>query len=123
MSLIRRIDYGTTLEISAGTTKVMELQVENPVTSDPADLTDTNIYNTGKVIILKSDGTEIGTANMTYEDRANGIISFTPDDDESGGNGITVETNAGNWIGKAIFINILGITIDQRRFNFNILEC
>lgn len=112
----RRIDYGTTLEIFAGTTKDFELIVENPETSQAKDLSDTDVYATGNVKIQKPDGTIIGTVSITYTTRGLGLIGFSITDS------IATNTNAGNWIGNAEFINSDGDIIDQQLFNFNILE-
>lgn len=112
----RRIDYGLTLEIFAGTTKDFELIIEDPDTGDPKDLSDTSTYNDGSVKIVKPDGTVITTVSISFLDRAAGIVGFTITDEYA------TNTNAGNWIGNLELINNVPKIVDQQLFNFNILE-
>ena len=112
----RRTDYGSTLDMFINSKKTFEIEVEDPSTGDPADLTDTSVYNTGNFLILKPDGEQITSVSITYEDRENGIISFEIDET------VSTSSNAGNWIGKVQFVNESADIIDQQVLNFNILE-
>lgn len=110
-----RTQFQAQLEISVGSTKVMQLIVEDPETGEPLDMTDDNLFATGNAVITKPDKTIIVTTPISYVDRPNGVIEFTIDDT------VTTIENAGNWLGKVKFINTLGKIINQEKFNFNIL--
>lgn len=114
MSTIRT-QFDATLEITVGSTKVMRIIVEDPDTGAPLSLIDTDIYNTGNVVIAKPDKTIIATIPIAYVDRPNGAVEFTVTA------ATTVIANAGNWKGTVQFINFSSLIIDQRVFNFNIL--
>ncbi len=111
-----RIDYGTTLEIFAGTTKTFTLIVNDPVTGLPKDLSDTAVFDSGNVKIFKPDGTVIVTLTVTYSDRPNGEIQFTVT------SATATNANAGNWIGNMELLNNGAVIVEQQLFNFNILE-
>lgn len=115
MSLVRT-QFDATLEIKVGTTKVMQLIIEDPETGEPLDLSDTDIYSTGDFVIREPDKTIITTVPFLYIDRPNGLIEFAIDDT------IATLENAGNWEGIVQFINVNTIIIDQRTINFNILS-
>jgi len=110
-----RTQFQSKLEIRVGSTKVMNLVIQDPETGKPLSMTDTDVFNTGRAIITKPDKTEIADVPIVYVDRLNGEIEFTID------NTITISTNAGNWLGKVQFINSSSQIIDQNIFNFNIL--
>lgn len=111
-----RIDYGTLLEIFAGTTKLFTLIIKDPVTGDPKDLSDTAVYNTGSVKIVRPDTTIVATLSVTYSDRPNGEIEFTVT------SSIAKNENAGNWIGNMELVNDSALVVEQQNFNFNIIE-
>ena len=115
MSVVRT-QFDATLEIMAGTSKQMQLIIEDPETGEPQDLSDTDIYNTGNFQIREPDKTVIADIEFFYDDRPNGVIEFTVLDTVS-----TLE-NAGNWEGIVQFINVNSVIIDQRTINFNILS-
>lgn len=112
----RRIDYGVTFEISAGSTKIFQFTVIDPVTGTAKNLSDTTIFATGQVKIYKPDNTIIGTLTVSYTDRVNGIIQFTVTATEA------TNANAGNWIGDLELSNDVPLIVEQQFFNFNILE-
>lgn len=114
-----REEFEIEFDIYVGTAKALELTITDPDTSEAKDLSDTNIYSTGIVQILKPDGTQVGTdMNCSFSSpRTSGIITFTVTSTSH-----TLSTNAGNWIGKAIFKNISNQVIDQQKFGLNILE-
>ena len=116
---INREDFGVTFDVNVGTSKELELTVIDPDTGVAKDLSDTNVYATGIVQILKPDLTQIG-ANITIffdTPRTTGIVTFTVTNTSH-----TLAANAGNWIGKVIFKNVSNQVIDQQKFNLNILE-
>jgi len=114
---VNREDFGITFEITVGTTKTFQLTILDPDTNLAVDMTDINVYATGVVKIYKPDGTLIDSGtNVSFTDRANGIVSFTILAS------ITTSANAGNWIGEIEFSNITPVIIDQQKFNFNIIE-
>tara|TARA_R110002126_G_scaffold280469_2_gene427948 strand:+ start:278 stop:637 length:360 start_codon:yes stop_codon:yes gene_type:complete len=113
-----REDFGTTFTIHTGTTKTLELTILDPDTGLAKSLSDTNVYATGVVKIYQPDGTLLGSSmNVTFTDRANGVITFTVSGTDQG-----VIANAGNWIGEVEFSNINPVKIDQQKFNVNIIE-
>lgn len=111
-----RIDYGTLLDIFAGTTKLFTLIVTDPVTGDPKNLSDTSVFNTGRVKIVKPDTTIIATLSITYSDRPNGEIEFTVTSADA------TNANAGNWVGNMELENDSAQIVEQQHFNFNIIE-
>jgi len=110
-----RTQFQAQLEINVGSTKVMQLIVEDPETGEPLSMIDENLFATGDAVITKPDGSIIITTPITYVNRPNGTIEFTIDDT------VTTTENAGNWLGKVKFINTLDKIINQESFNFNIL--
>lgn len=115
---INREDFGELYEVESGTTKVLESVIIDPDTGGVKDLSDTNVYATGIVQILKPDGTQIGEDMIVIfqAPRTAGIVTFTVTNTHS------AVANAGNWTGKIIFKNISTIIIDQKKFNLNILQ-
>ena len=111
-----RIDYGTLLEIFAGTTKLFTLIVKDPVTGLPEDLSDTAVFNTGRVKIIRPDTTIVATLSITYSDRPNGEIEFTVTSTAA------TNANAGNWVGNMELENDSAQIVEQQNFNFNIIE-
>jgi len=114
MSTVRE-QFDATLEITVGTTKVMQLVIEDPETGEVVDMTDTDVFNTGNFVITKPDKTIIATISIVYVNRVGGIVEFPVDST------VTTLENAGNWIGTVQFINAISLIIDQRVINFNIL--
>lgn len=112
----RYTDYGVTLEIFADTEKVFQLTIIDPETNEVQQLTNTALYSTVDVKIVKPDGSLIVTVPAIYADRPNGLVEFTITPSAN------MLSNAGNWIGEVEFFNTNSIKIDQQRFNFNILE-
>lgn len=114
---MRREQIDPLFTVFVGTQKNLELTVLDPDTNLPKDLVDANVYATGIAKIFKPDGTQVG-ANMsvTFEDRANGVISFIVLDTH------TVIGNAGNWYGEVEFSNITPKIIDQQQFAIDIKE-
>ena len=115
MSVVRE-QFDATLEIKVGTTKTMQLIIEDPETGEPLDLSDTDIYNTGDFVIREPDKTVIDTIPFIYVDRPNGLIEF-----EVKPTTAKIE-NAGNWAGIVQFINVNSLIVDQKTINFNILS-
>ena len=112
---VRRQDFGSELEMYVDTEKTFQLSIIDPETNDAQDLTNTTIFSTGVVKIYKPDGTIISTSNITYIDRAGGVVEFTMLETDS------VLANAGNWIGDLELVNTSSKIVDQQKFNFNIL--
>jgi len=115
MSTIRT-DYNLIYEIFAGTKKTFTLIVEDPGTGNVLDLSDTSIYNTATVKIVKPDGTLIATITAVYSNRVAGEIDFTVDET------VSTNKNAGNWLGDMELVNTNSETVNQQLFNFNIRE-
>ena len=116
---VNREDFGTRFDVTAGTTKTLELTIIDPDTGVFKDLTDTNVYTTGIVKIYQPDGTAVGT-DMTVNfgaTRSTGVIKFT-----ISGTDQATNANAGNWIGEIEFSNVTPVKIDQQKFNMNIIE-
>jgi len=112
---LRRTDYGGTFEMNVGSTKTFTPFIEDE-NGNQQSFESVVTYATVDVVIYKPDGTVISTIVGSYADRRNGKISFTVP-----ANVATLE-NAGNWIGEVILKNNIPEVIDQRKFNFNILE-
>lgn len=113
---INREDFGVLYEVEAGSTKDIELIIQD-ADGVIQTLADTALYATGVVKIYKPDGTFIVTsAAVVFDDRPNGVIHFTINAVDN------TNENAGNWIGNLEFINNTSQIIDQRKFNFNIIE-
>jgi len=113
---MRRTDYGATFEINVGSAKTFKSVIEDD-DGNPLSMTNTTTYNAVEVKILKPDGTQVGaTITGSFSDRPNGEISFLVTATHS------ASANAGNWKGIAIFKNSTPEIIDQRFFNFNIIE-
>lgn len=103
-------------EVFAGTTKTFTTIVEDPSTGQIEDISDDQIYTTGFAEISRPDGSLLGTVNITYTDRANGIVTWTVESD------ITNSYNVGNWLVNVKFYNILDQKINELEASFNILE-
>lgn len=114
---IRRAEIQPTFTIFVGTEKNLELTVIDPDTNNAKDLVDTNVYATGVAKIYKPDGTQVGgDMTITFEDRANGIVSFIVTATH------TALANAGNWYGEIEFSNTTPQVIDQQIFGIDIIE-
>lgn len=114
----RREQIDPLFEVLVLTKKTLVLTVIDPDTNQAKDLIDANIYATGNAKIYKPDGTAVGAdMPITYDNRANGLISFILLDTDH-----TLLVNAGNWYGEAEFINTSSEVIDQQRFSINIIE-
>lgn len=113
--IVRRTDYGSTLEITVGSNKVFQTNVFDS-NNEAEDMSDENVFNTGKFNILQGDFTLITSVDLQYVNRLEGLVGFFISSSES------TNENAGNWVGELEFINELGETIDQRYMNFNILQ-
>lgn len=112
---IRRTDYGGTFEMNVGSTKTFTPFIEDE-NGNQQSFESTTTYATIEVVIYKPDGTILDTITGAYADRRNGKVSFTVPA------ATAVIANAGNWIGEVILKNNVPEVIDQRKFNFNILE-
>jgi len=112
-----RRDFGVLFEVHVASTKTFEFTVIDPDTGTFRDLTDTNVYATALVKIVKPDGTQIASnITVSFTNRAAGIVEFTVS------NTHTAAANAGNWVGELEISSITPNVIDQQFFNFNILE-
>jgi len=115
MSTVRK-DFGTILEMNAGSTKKFTLTVNDPDTGLAVNMSDTAVYATSQFKIVKPGGTLIATVSVTYLDRTNGKVEFTI---------LAVDAtnaNAGNWEGDLEFSDNSPKVIDQQQINFNIKE-
>ena len=112
---VRRTDYGATFEMNVGSTKTFVPQLKDDCDNQES-YEDATTYASVDVVIYKPDGTVITTISGSYSDRRNGKISFTVPA------ATATLANAGNWIGEVVLKNSSAETIDQRKFNFNILE-
>jgi len=111
-----RTDFGVILEMLVGSTKVFEFTIIDPATGTAKNLSDTAVFATGEVKIVKPDNTVIVTVVITYTDRPNGVVEFTIS------SATAINANAGNWIGELELSNNVPLVIEQQFFNFNILE-
>ena len=81
------------------------------------DLSNTVSYDTAKWKVWQPDGTLIIEGNATFEDRANGIISYTLTAAD------TTIANAGIWEGEVEIKSSSDVITEQSRtFNFIIEE-
>jgi len=113
--IVRRTDYFSTLEITAGSNKNFQQTILDS-SNNVQDLSDTAIYTSGKFNILEGDFTLIATVDISFIERSLGLIQFFIPDT------ITTNENAGNWIGETVFSNELSQIISQEYSNFNILQ-
>lgn len=116
MSTTRTNFEGRLLEIYEGGSKTFEFTIIDPETGEAQDMSDNLIFNSGTVTILKPSGDIIGTVNISFTDRLNGVVDFTIEPP------ISDTENVGNWIGHLEILNEVGQIIDQQNFNFNILS-
>lgn len=113
--IVRRKDYKSTLEITAGSNKNFDQTVLNS-SNEPQNMTDTTIFDTGKFNILEGDFTLIASVSIAYITREDGLIQFFIPDT------VATNTNAGNWIGETELRNEDDEIVTQRYSNFNILQ-
>lgn len=116
MSVVRK-QYNIVMNIFTGSEKSLTITVEDPVTGEPKNLTDTSKYNSGNVKIIKPDGTVIATLPIVYLVRLEGVVEFLVPDT------VTSIENAGNWFGKLQLIDDSSKIVEQQVFNFNIISC
>lgn len=113
---IRRETIQPLFTVFVGTQKNLELTVLDPDTNQAKDLVDANVYATGVAKIYKPDLTQVGAdMAVTFEDRANGIVSFIVLDTDH-----TLPANAGNWYGEIEFLNTSAKIVDQQHFSIDI---
>ena len=110
-----RTDFGEVLEIHVGSTKVFKITWSN-ASGEAVDLTNAILYASASIEITNAACEEIATISATIN-RDDGAIEFTVPAT------VTTVANAGNHIGKIVLKNNTEAIIDQRQFNFNILEC
>jgi len=114
MSMVRgrAIEY----RVKAGSRATLELTI-NDSTGSAKSLTDANTYNTGRWKVWKPDGTLIIDGALTYDNRANGIVTYSLTAAD------TAITNAGNWDGEIELKNSAGTVVEQTQtFSFVIEE-
>lgn len=114
MSMIRgrAIEY----RIKAGSRATLELTI-NDSTGSAKSLTDTVTYSTGKWKVWKPDGTLIIDGAITFDNRANGIVTYALTAND------TLVANAGNWEGEVELFNSSGTIVEQTQtFTFVIEE-
>ena len=95
--------------VKVGTTATLDL-------TTTLDLTNTVTFASGKWKVWKPDGTLLINGNISYYDRANGIVSYTM---------VTADTadKAGNWSGEVELLDSSGAISEQTKtFNFVIEE-
>jgi hypothetical protein len=108
----RAIEY----RVKAGSRATLELTI-NDATGAAKSLTDGVTYNTGKWKVWKPDGTLIIDGALTYDNRSNGIVTYSLSATD------TAIANAGNWEGEVELYNNSGVIVEQTEsFSFVIEE-
>jgi len=107
--------YDLVFNIYVGSEKTFFITIIDPATAEAKDLTNVNIYATGKFSIITPSGLSIATMDIIYSDRIKGVISFTVLDE------VTTAVNAGNWRGHLQLINNTSTIVEQQLTNFNII--
>lgn len=109
-------DLGAVYEIFAGQTETFSATIIDPNTGLNLDLSDTTIYNTMSVKIVKPNNNIIGIVSGTYVTRPSGFTQFTVDDT------IATNNNLGNYIAQIELYNEDGVRVLEQISNFNILR-
>lgn len=110
------VGRSTEFRVKAGSLITLQLTI----TSDSGvakNLTNTINYASGKWKVWKPSGTLLINGNIVFDNRANGVISYTLATSD------TVIANAGNWSGEVELKDSSGnITEQTKTFNFVIEE-
>jgi len=110
------VGRSTEFRVKAGSLITLQLTITDDG-GTAKNLSNTVTYNTGKWKVWKPDGTLIINGNITYTNRANGIVSYTL---------VTTDTaiaNAGIWSGEVELKDSGGAISEQTKtFNFVIEE-
>ena len=86
-------------------------------TGTALDLSNSTSYATGKWKVWQPDGTLIVEGTITFDDRANGVVSYTLTSSD------TTNANAGIWEGEVEIKSTSDVITEQSRtFNFIIEE-
>ena len=110
------IGRATEYRVKAGSRATLQLTISDS-TGSAKSLTDTVTYSTGVWKVWKPDGTLIINGAITYDDRANGIITYALTAND------TATANSGNWAGEVELKNSSGVMVEQTQtFNFTIEE-
>lgn len=109
-------DLGAVYEIFAGQTETFSATIIDPNTGNALDLSDTSIYDTMTVSIVKPNNNILGIVDGTYYTRPSGITQFTVDSTIANNN------NLGNYIAQIQLWNNSGVCVLEQTANFNILR-
>ncbi len=110
------VGRSTEFRVKAGSLISLQLTITDDG-GTAKNLSDAVNYNTGKWKVWKPNGTLIINGNITFSNRANGVISYTLATSD------TVIANAGNWSGEVELKDNSGNISEQTKtFNFVIEE-
>ena len=110
------VGRSTEFRVKAGSLITLQLTITDDG-GTAKNLSNTVTYNTGKWKVLKPDGTLIINGNITYTNRASGIVSYTLATTD------TAIANAGIWSGEVELKDSGGAISEQTKtFNFVIEE-
>ena len=110
---MRRRDYGSSIiHIYSGTHKSLEVEVVDPYTGGPKDMSDHNLYHHMDAKVCRTTGEVLLTPTVRFESRAGGIIQV-----EMRG---TTDEMAGNHILTISFHNAGDEIIDRQVMGINI---
>ena len=110
------VGRSTEFRVKAGSLISLQLTITNDA-GTAKNLSNTVNYNTGKWKVWKPDGTLIIDGALTYDNRSNGIVTYSLSATD------TAIANAGNWEGEVELYNNSGVIVEQTEsFSFVIEE-
>ena len=108
----RAIEY----KVKAGSRATLELTISDS-TGSAKNLTNSTTYATGKWKVWKTDGTMLINGDLTFDDRANGVVSYSLSATDA------TNAKAGRWEGEVELLDVNGSISEQTEsFSFSIEE-